>query len=101
MPCSAHMGNLIAEHEDFLSRQNIRIATDIKQLPSFYWLPKMHKNPIGSRFIAASSARTTKLLSQLLTSSLKLTIILDNIAKGLLEIQASIAFKLLLMLWKS
>ena len=32
----------------------------------------MHKNPIGSRFIAASSACTTKPLSQLLTSSLKL-----------------------------
>ena len=44
----------------------------MKQLPGFYWLPKMHKNPIGSRFIAASSACTTKPLSQLLTSSLKL-----------------------------
>ena len=32
----------------------------------------MHKNPFGSRFIAASSACTTKPLSQLLTSSLKL-----------------------------
>ena len=71
-PCSDHMEHLIAEHEDFLTRQNIRIPTDMKQLPGFYWLPKMHKNPIGSRFIAASSACTTKPLSQLLTSSLKL-----------------------------
>ena len=71
-PCSNHMEHLIAEHEDFLTRQNIRIPTDMKQLPGFYWLPKMHKNPIGSRFIAASSACTTKPLSQLLTSSLKL-----------------------------
>ena len=44
----------------------------MKQLPAFYWLPKVHKNPIGSTFIAASSACTTKLLSQLLTCSLKL-----------------------------
>ena len=71
-PCSDHVEHLIAEHEDFLTRQNIRIPTDMKQLPGFYWLPKMHKNPIGSRFIAASSACTTKPLSQLLTSSLKL-----------------------------
>ena len=71
-PCSDHVEHLIAEHEDFLTRQNSRIPTDMKQLPGFYWLPKMHKNPIGSRFIAASSACTTKPLSQLLTSSLKL-----------------------------
>ena len=71
-PCSDHVEHLIAEHEDFLTRQNIRIPMDMKQLPGFYWLPKMHKNPIGSRFIAASSACTTKPLSQLLTSSLKL-----------------------------
>ena len=31
----------------------------------------MHKNPIGSKFIAASSACTTKPLSKLLISSLK------------------------------
>ena len=28
----------------------------MRQLQTFYWLPKMHKNPIGSRFIAVSSA---------------------------------------------
>ena len=55
-----------------MNRQDIKIPEDIKQLPKFYWLPKMHKNPIGSRFIATSSVCTTKPLSQLLTSSLKL-----------------------------
>ena len=72
MPCSDHVENIIVEHQDFMTRQNIKIPVDMKQLPTFYWLPKMHKNPIGSRFIAASSACTTKPLSQLLTSSLKL-----------------------------
>ena len=71
-PCSAHMEHLIAEYENFLSRQNNRISVDMKQLPAFYWLPKLHKNSIDSRFIAASNTRTTKPLSQLLTSSLKL-----------------------------
>ena len=55
-----------------MNSRNIKIPEDMKQLPTFYWLPKMHKNPFGSRFIAASSACTTKPLSQLLTSSLKL-----------------------------
>ena len=32
---------------------------------SFYWLPKLHKNPYGHRFIAAASACTTKPLSKL------------------------------------
>ena len=70
--CSAHVENLVVEHQQFMSRQNIKIPDDMKQLPTFYWLPKMHKNPIGSRFIAASSTCTTKPLSQLLTSSLKI-----------------------------
>ena len=44
------------------------------QLPTFYWLPKMHKTPVGSGFIAASSSCTTKPLSKLLTSCLNLII---------------------------
>ena len=55
-----------------MDRQNLRIPEEMRQLPTFYWLPKMHKNPTGSRFIAASSGCTTKPLSQLLTSCLKL-----------------------------
>lgn len=70
--CSTPIENLIAEHKKFMDSQNIRIPGDMQQLPSFYWLPKMHKNPIGSRFIAASSACTTKPLSHFLTSSLNL-----------------------------
>ena len=66
------MEHLIAKHVEFLTKHNIKHPTDNKQLSTFYWLPNMHKNPIGSRFIAASSACTTKPLSQLLTSSLKL-----------------------------
>lgn len=42
------------------------------KLPTFYWLPKMHKTPVGNRFIAASSSCTTKPLSRLLTKCLNL-----------------------------
>ena len=37
MPCSDHMENLIVEHQDFMTRQNIKIPVDMKQLPTFYW----------------------------------------------------------------
>ena len=42
----------------------------MEQLPSIYWLPKLHKTPYGSRFIAASSTCSTKPLSGLLTTCL-------------------------------
>ena len=44
----------------------------MKKLPSVYWLPKMHKSPIGSRFIIASKECTTKKLSKNVTAAFKL-----------------------------
>ena len=41
-------------------------------LPVAYWLPKMHKNPIGYRFIIASKTCTNKELSKHVTSAFKL-----------------------------
>ena len=46
-----------------------------EELPSFYWLPKLHKRPYGTRFIAASNKCTTKQLSSLLTSCFKTILI--------------------------
>ena len=43
---------------------------DHSKLPTLYWLPKLHKRPYMSRFIANSSACTTTELSILLTSCL-------------------------------
>ena len=40
------------------------------KLPTLYWLPKFHKQPFKSRFIANSSACTATELSVLLTSCL-------------------------------
>ena len=40
------------------------------KLPTLYWLPKLHKRPYKSRFIANSSTCTTTELSILLTSCL-------------------------------
>ena len=46
------------------------IDEDHSKLPTLYWLPKLHKRPYKSRFIAYSSACTTTELSILLTSCL-------------------------------
>ena len=46
------------------------VDEDHSRLPTLYWLPKLHKRPYKSRFIANSSACTTTELSILLTSCL-------------------------------
>ena len=49
-----------------------KFAVDVKErqerLPAMYWLPKLHKRPYKTRFIANSSSCTTTELSKLLTS---------------------------------
>ena len=40
------------------------------KVPTFYWLPKLHKKTYKARFIANSSTCTTTELSKLLTSCL-------------------------------
>ena len=65
--------DIVVEHVNYLRQNGIDIHVDQEheRLPSFYWLPKLHKVPYGSRFIAASNKCTTKQLSSILTSCLK------------------------------
>ena len=44
----------------------------MKEIPLIYWVPKMHKNPVGSRFIAGSKICSIKPLSQYFSKALKL-----------------------------
>ena len=46
------------------------VDKDHSKLPAIYWLPKLHKRPYKSRFIANSGSCTTTELSILLTSCL-------------------------------
>ena len=52
------------------TRFGVSIDEDQERLPTFYWLPKLYKQPYKSRFIANSSSCTTTLLTKLLTSCL-------------------------------
>ena len=65
---------IIDRHTDYLTNHNINIPEKTYKLPSFYWLPKMHKTPVGNRFIAASDMCTTKALSKLISYCLKLIV---------------------------
>ena len=61
----------------FLFKSNIKI--DKFDLPTFYWLPKLHKNPYKSRLISNSSHCSTTILSRHIISAL--TAVKDNVIK--------------------
>ena len=46
------------------------VDEDHRKLPTIYWLPKLHKRPYKSRFIAYSSSSATTELSIILVSCL-------------------------------
>ena len=52
------------------TRFAVSVNEDQERLPTFYWLPKLHKKPYKARFIANSSSCTTTDLSKLQTSCL-------------------------------
>ena len=55
------------------------VDEDHSKLPTIFWLPKLHKRPYKSRFIANSSSCTTIELSIHLTS--RLTAIKNHVIK--------------------
>ena len=62
---------IINKHKKYLKKLGIVMDEDCEKLPNMYWSPKMHKTPIGSRFIIASKLSSLKSLSQYITSALK------------------------------
>ena len=57
----------------------IDVKIDKCELPTFYWLPKLHKRPYKSRFISNSSHCSTTILSKHITSAL--TAVKDHVIK--------------------
>ena len=56
---------------NFSNSKNINVSDRMKGIPLIYWIPKMHKNPIGSRFIAGSRFCSIKPLSKYFSKALK------------------------------
>ena len=63
---------IIKEHKTFLSKLKIELKQNMENLPLMYWIPKMHKNPVGFRFIIASPQCTLKHLAKDLTAIFRL-----------------------------
>ena len=74
--CTLSSGDIVGKHLDYMRAQGIKVPSVMHKLPSFYWLPKLHKNPYGNRFTAASNACTTKPLSGLFTACLAILAII-------------------------
>ena len=70
---------ILANHQSVLSSFGVSTPDDDVDLPSLYWIPKLHKDPYKQRFIAGSSKCSTKPLSKLLTSVL--TTVKDGLKK--------------------
>ena len=68
---------IVENHKSVLSSFGLSSKDDDCDLPSMYWIPKLHKNPYKQHFIAGSAKCTTKPLSKLLTS------ILTTVKEGL------------------
>ena len=64
-------------HIDTLTKINVKI--DKCELPTFYWLPKLHKNPFKSRLISNFIHCFTAILPKHITSAL--TSIKDHVIK--------------------
>ena len=77
VPAQLTKDKLLLRHIDSLTKSNIKI--DKLDLPTFYWLPKLHKNPYKSRFISNSSHCSTTILSKHITSAL--TTVKDHVIK--------------------
>ena len=61
--------DIITLHERQLKENfSIEIEDEMRTLPDIYWIPKLHKNPVKSRFIIASKHCTIKRLSKNLSS---------------------------------
>ena len=61
---------LYSNFSDIVTKFAVGITESQEKLPTFYWLPKLHKRPYKARFIANSSSCTTTSLSKVLTSCL-------------------------------
>ena len=77
VPAQLTKDKLLLHHIDTLTKIYVKI--DKCELPSFYWLPKLHKNPFKSRFISNSGHCSTTILSKHITSAL--TAVKDHVIK--------------------
>ena len=62
-PSDLDLNSILENSESLCKTFGLSLSDKMKTLPIMYWIPKMHKNPIGCRFIIASKSCSTKPLS--------------------------------------
>ena len=70
--CNIDVQNVIDDNIQICEKFGLQVEEGSKKLPIIYWMPKMHKNPSGTRFIVASSKCSTKPLSKTISYIFKL-----------------------------
>ena len=63
---------IIDDNRVYSEKLGYKLSDKEKDLPTMYWIPKMHKNPIKHRFIVASKSCSTKQLSNAVSNTFKL-----------------------------
>ena len=63
---------IVDDNREYSERLGYELTEKEKELPTMYWIPKMHKNPTKHRFIVASNSCSTKQLSTAVSNTFKL-----------------------------
>ena len=63
---------IISENKSFCKEFGLDLTEEEESLPIMYWMPKMHKSPVGFRFIVASKMCSTKPLTKVISRVFKL-----------------------------
>ena len=63
---------VISDSIEYAERLGIETDDEDKCLPIMYWTPKMHKTPIGARYIIASKRCSTKKVSKSVSNAFKI-----------------------------
>jgi hypothetical protein len=66
-PTTLTKEEILENHRSVLCSFGISTKDEKLDLPSLYWIPKLHKCPFKQRYIAGSAKCSTKFLSNLLT----------------------------------
>jgi len=63
---------IINDNIGYSEHLNLKVADKHKDLPMMYWMPKMHKSPVGTRFIIASKHCSSKPISKSVSNAFNL-----------------------------
>ena len=63
---------LIEQNINLCKKFDLTVTEKEKSLPIMYWIPKMHKSPVGARYIVASKTCSTKPITNVVSRVFKM-----------------------------